>query len=226
MNAFRVIAAILIIGLLTKPLGFIPASILAAIVMVLTGFFQTKSVIDGVEMAADSEKAAIPSAREEKPLSFTPRDMSVRDSSDTIKGRAPISDSVLVALTFLTAIRQAELGQNEAGVTRRSIFENAAKTFKPYLQTGLSSREVEYLNHGIDALIDCRLAGEENGKIYWTQGGTIISAYSIAHQNSPTFEEDIKVHKVLDGLLESIGRDKRFVSYDIWIKEQPLIQDI
>ena len=115
MNAFRVIAAILIIGLLTKPLGFIPASILAAIVMVLTGFFQTKSVIDGVEVAADSEKAAIPSAREEKPLSFTPRDMSVRDSSESIKGRAPISDSVIVALTFLTAIRQAELGQNEAG---------------------------------------------------------------------------------------------------------------
>ncbi|MBU0501011.1 MAG: hypothetical protein KJ558_05835 [Gammaproteobacteria bacterium] len=64
MNTFKVIAFALTIGLLTKPLGFIPASIAAGIVMLVIGFFQTKSEINEIEKRVGSHKA--PSLSEHK----------------------------------------------------------------------------------------------------------------------------------------------------------------
>lgn len=66
MNTFKVIAFALTIGLLTKPLGFIPASIAACVVTLLIGIFQTKSEVDQLKSGGNSQKASPLSVQNEK----------------------------------------------------------------------------------------------------------------------------------------------------------------
>lgn len=147
MSTFKVIAFCLTIGLLTKPLGFIPASIAAGVVMLLIGFFQTKSELEKIESGVNSQKASPLSGRNEKsekPQSFAFSDSWSVDELETLaqqgdpNGLAMLGEKYMLGRgvdqdqkkAFDLFLRAAKQGDNNAQFYLWSMYENGEVTEK------------------------------------------------------------------------------------------------
>lgn len=140
-------------------------------------------------------------------VSVTPTD----NGNLMMQNRPPLSDRFNTAFMYLMAVRNAEIAQRTAGVSRKEIFDHINLTFSGHGK--LHPKEVSQFNQGWDALISHSLLAEENGKLYWTSFSKIIVAYQTIYTSSDNNEE-YKDHRLLEDLLEKIEGDARFNAPD------------
>lgn len=122
-----------------------------------------------------------------------------------------IRDNETVALMLLGVIAQGALAKN------------SNRTSRSWILGALTGEEMSYFDKGFDALIANHLAGEENGELFWTEGGKLLAAYEVAARKSPTFEEDTKDHEVLTFILRKINEDNRFTPFEQFQRVSPSI---
>lgn len=147
MTTFKIIAFCLTIGLLTKPLGFIPASIAAGVVMLLIGFFQTKSEIHKIERGDNGQKATPLSGNDEKsgkpqPIAFSDswsvEELETLAQQGDPNGLAILGEKYMLGRginqdqkkAFDLFIRAAQKGNNNAQFYLWSMYENGEVTEK------------------------------------------------------------------------------------------------
>lgn len=141
MNALKIIAFFLTIALLTKPFGFIAASIAAVIAFVLIGFFQTKSEIDEIENGVIAKKATPLSGDDgklEEPRSsalsdsWSVEELEVIAQQGDANGMAILGEKYLLGRgvdrdqqkAFDLFLRAAKLGDNNAQFHLWGMYEN------------------------------------------------------------------------------------------------------